>query len=208
MFPESKAGSGRDSKANRDQGCSTGGAISESDTVIITTAANFERLWEEAQIAVDEAESVRNLAKILSSERGREFISNLDRTGTELCIEILDKVRSGLPSSIHGYSLTNGMIQGLAKHAPRATEKQIFLNTLMKLAGKHLRLPSSMVITEGNDFSCSRWICAAGGFADIRQGWCNGYTVAVKTIRLHASDNLEQVGKVSGKSVFAPWRRH
>ena len=152
MFPESNAGSGGDSRTNSDQVHSTGGAISESDTVI-TTAANFERLWEEARITVDEAESVRNLAKILSSERGREFILNLDRAGAELCTEILDKVRTGPPSTIHGCPLTNGIIQGLAKHALRAAEKQIFLDTLTKLAGKHSRPPSSIVITMETDFN-------------------------------------------------------
>jgi hypothetical protein len=45
------------------------------------------------------------------------------------------------------WSLTNAMIHGLAKHKLHAAEKQAFFGTLRRLAGKHARLPGSMVIT-------------------------------------------------------------
>ena len=202
MFLELTAGPGSDSEANCDKNCTAGGAVSDSGTVI-EKAADFGRLSKNAQVAVNEVESVRNLARVLSSERGRKSILNLDRAGARLCIDILDKVRlPSTPSTIHGCSLTDVMIQGLAEQKLRADKRQIFLNTLIKLAGKHSRLPSSMVITERNDFSCSSQIYASGGFADIRQGRCNGCTVAVKTLRLSQADNPEQTRKVSRESIF------
>lgn len=201
-FPESTTRPGGGYKANRDKDRSADDAGSKSDTVI-AKVADFERLAKKAQVAVNEAESVQNLAKILSSERGRESVLNLDREGAGLCIEILDKVRFCPPSTIHRFSLTNAMVQGLAGHKLRTADKKIFLNTLMKLAGKHSRLPSSMMITERNDFSSCSQICASGGFADIRQGRCDGYTVAVKTLRLDGV-NPKHVSEVSKNNVFAP----
>lgn len=200
-FPESTAGPGGDFEANCGEDCAAGSAGSKSDTAI-EKVADSERLMKGAQAAVNEVESVRKLARILSSERGRESVLGLNRAGAELCIEILDKVRSGPPSTIHGCLFMNGMIQGLAEHELRAAEKQIFLNTLMKLAGKHSKLPNSMVITERNGFSFSGKICASGGFADIGQGLCNGYTVAVKTLRVSQMDDLELARKVSKEDIL------
>ena len=58
--------------------------------------ADFDNLWKESRTAADKAESVRTLAKVLSVEDGREFISNLELVEAELCIEILDHVSSNL----------------------------------------------------------------------------------------------------------------
>ena len=56
-------------------------------------ATEFSKLWEQVRTAADEAESVRTLAKILSSKDGRTFIvENLGLSDAELCIEILDCV--------------------------------------------------------------------------------------------------------------------
>ena len=65
-------------------------------------ADNFNKQWKKARAAMDEAESVRALAKILSSKDGRTFILDLEPPEAELCIEILDYVSSNPPSRIHG----------------------------------------------------------------------------------------------------------
>jgi len=62
-------------------------------------ADNFDQLWKKVR-AVDEAESIRTLAKILSSKDGRTFIFNLEPSDAALCIEILDHV-SPSPSIRH-----------------------------------------------------------------------------------------------------------
>jgi hypothetical protein len=58
--------------------------------------ADFDNLWKESCTAADKVESVRTLAKVLSLEDGREFISNLELVEAELCIEILGHVSSNL----------------------------------------------------------------------------------------------------------------
>jgi hypothetical protein len=55
---------------------------------------DFDKLWKGSRTAADNAESVRTLAKVLSLEDGREFISNLELVEAELCIGILDHVSS------------------------------------------------------------------------------------------------------------------
>jgi hypothetical protein len=64
-------------------------------------AVDFNRLWKKARTAADEVESVRILAKILSSEDGREFISDLEPPEAELCIEILDHVSLNPPFPVN-----------------------------------------------------------------------------------------------------------
>lgn len=58
-------------------------------------ADDFNKLWKKVRAAatVDEAESVRTLAKILLSKDGRAFVLNLKQSDAVLCIEILDHVR-------------------------------------------------------------------------------------------------------------------
>ena len=89
------------------------------------------------------------------------------------------------------------MVQGLAGHQLHAAEKQVFFSTLRRLAGKHARLPDSMVITDKIDYSASSQPRALGGFADIRKGEYKGGTVAVKTLRVGETDNSEKIRKVS-----------
>ena len=59
-------------------------------------AVDFGSLWERARAAAtsNEAESVRQMAEILSSKDGRTFISDLGPSDAELCIEILDHVNT------------------------------------------------------------------------------------------------------------------
>jgi len=87
------------------------------------------------------------------------------------------------------------MIQGLAEHKLRSSEKQAFFGTLRKLAGKHARLPDSMVITDKIDFSNQPH--TSGGFADIKQGQYKGFNVAVKTLRVGEGDNFDKIRRVS-----------
>ncbi|KAF9644384.1 kinase-like protein [Thelephora ganbajun] len=144
-------------------------------------AIDFNKLWKEARTTEDEAGSVRALAKILSSKDGRTFILNLEQTEAELCIEILD--------------------HGLAEHKLHASEKQTFFGTLRRLAGKHARLPDSMVITDNIDFSSPTQPQTSGGFADIKPGRYKGHTVAVKTLRVAMTDNFEKIRKQFCKEV-------
>jgi hypothetical protein len=68
---------------------------------------DFDKLWKGSRTAADNAESVRTLAKVLSLEDGREFISNLELVEAELCIGILDHVSSNPPPTItEGHSPT------------------------------------------------------------------------------------------------------
>jgi hypothetical protein len=65
-------------------------------------AIDFSKLWKKASAVatVDEAESVRTLAKILLSQDGRKFILDLEPLDAALCIEILDHVSPNPPFSI------------------------------------------------------------------------------------------------------------
>ena len=62
-------------------------------------AIDFNELWRKvrADATADEAESVRTLAKILSSKEGRTFVLNLGQSDAVFCIEILDHVSSDPP---------------------------------------------------------------------------------------------------------------
>jgi serine/threonine protein kinase len=165
-------------------------------------SVNFDRLWGEARIATSEAESVRTLAKILSSKDGRKFISNLELADAELCIEILDHVRM-IPYRPHPTVFHQSYIQALVEHKLHASEKQAFFGTLRRLAGKHARLPNSVVIKGEIDFSDPTQPQTSGGFADIKPGKYKGCTVAVKTLRVSMADDLDKIRKVSKEFVFA-----
>ena len=93
------------------------------------------------------------------------------------------------------------MTQGLTEHKLRSSEKHTLFNTLRRLAGKHARLPDSMVVTDEIDFSTSRQLHAAGGFADIKQGQYKGFDVAVKTLRVGVEDNFDKIRRVSWRQV-------
>ena len=93
------------------------------------------------------------------------------------------------------------MTQGLTEHKLRSSEKHALFNTLRRLAGKHARLPDSMVITDEIDFSTSRQLHAAGGFADIKRGQLKGFDVAVKTLRVGVEDNFDKIRRVSSRQV-------
>ena len=61
-------------------------------------AHDFQRTWGNALASVDEA--VQTLAQISLSAEGREFLNNLERGEAGLCVELLDRVRSYLVSSL------------------------------------------------------------------------------------------------------------
>ena len=85
---------------------------------------------------------VRTMAKILSSNDGRTIMLE-----AELCTEILDHMSSNSPLSISdGCSqIQSSNVQGLAEHKLHSSEKPRFFDTLWTLAGKHARLPNSMI---------------------------------------------------------------
>ena len=175
-------------------------------------ATDFNGQWKNARTATDEAESVRTLTKILSSKEGRTFVFNLDPQDATFCIEILDHVsplQSHSPPPILPHlsdpvtqkSVCVYTSQGLTKHQLHGAEKQKFFATLRRLAGKHARLPQSMVITDKIEYS-SNQPQKSGGFADIKPGRYRECDVAVKVLRVAKSDNFEKIRKVSGKRAF------
>ena len=93
-------------------------------------------------------------------------------------------------------------IQALAEHKLLPSEKQAFFCTLRRLAGKHGRLPDSMVITDGLDIPNSGQPFAWSVFADIKRGKYGGHAVAVKTMRVGWSDNIGKIRRVSMEDVF------
>lgn len=59
-----------------------------------------------------------------------------------------------------------------------------------------------MVITDKVEISNSGQPYTSGGFADIKQGRYNRHTVAVKIMRVAASDDFEKIRKVSRRDIF------
>jgi len=70
---------------------------SPSSSFMSAMATDFGELWKKARTEKGETESVRTLAKILSSKEGRVFIQDLDPPDAEFCIEILDHVSQNPP---------------------------------------------------------------------------------------------------------------
>ena len=170
-------------------------------------ATDFNGQWKKARTAAttDETESIRTLTEILSSKEGRTFVFNLEPQDAASCIEMLDHVSPNpIPHPIRHplivtYRCNDSIfdIQGLAGHQLRGVEKQAFFVTLRRLAGKHARLPQSMVITDKIEYS-SNQPQKSGGFADIKPGRCGGCAVAVKALRVARTDNFEKIRKVRG----------
>ena len=161
-------------------------AFSFSSTSVVPPAivpeTDFRELWTKARTAKDEKVAVRTMAEILRRQEVYLFFG-ISGCGILLCInpgprEIASAV------SLPRCSLTNAVIQGIAEHDLRASEKQAFFNTLRRLAGKHVRLPNWIVIPDKIDDSRSGQLRTSGGFADIRQGQYRGFTVAVRTLRV------------------------
>ena len=156
-------------------------------------ARDFERMWKDIASPNDEARAVRALAEILTEKEGRTFISSLERDDAEVCIDVLDNVSSNCVHSLVCNLKRFG--QGIAGHRLNATERQIFLIALRRLAESHGRLPDSMVITEKIEIEPK--VLANGGFADVRLGRHMGCLVAVKTLRVPATSDIQMVKKVS-----------
>ena len=163
---------------------------------------DFNKLWAKVRTAENEAGAVRALIQILTSKDGRMFISGLELSDGVLCIEILDHVRSYLPSAVH-HARSSMPVQALAEHDLLPFEKQVVFVTLRRLAGIHGRLPDSMVITEKVHMPNSGQPYTSGGFADIKQAEYKEHLVAVKTMRVAASDDFEKIRRVSGENAFA-----
>ena len=94
---------------------------------------------------------------------------------------------------------SDDFIQGLAEHQLRRSEKQAFFSALRRLAGKHARLPQSMVITDKINYAYGQ-PQTSGGFADVKPGWYRGRAVAVKELRVTITDKFEKIREVSGKA--------
>lgn len=85
--------------------------------------------------------------------------------------------------------------QGIAGHDLEITEEQAFLVTLRRLSGSLGRLPGSITISERIEVEGK--ILASGGFADVRTARYMGHLVAVKTLRVAMTDDLQKIRKVS-----------
>ena len=83
------------------------------------------------------------------------------------------------------------MIQGLVVHKLHSSEKHTFFSTLRRLAGKHVRLPNSMIIADKIDFSAISQPHTSGSFMDIKPGQYKGCTVAVKSLRVAITNNFK-----------------
>ncbi|KAF9789239.1 kinase-like domain-containing protein [Thelephora terrestris] len=142
---------------------------------------DFNGLWLKARTTEDEAESVRTLAEILSSKDGRMFILNLGSSDAEPCIELMD-------NSLTGHKLCT-------------RDKTTFFGCLRKLAGRHARLPNSMVIRDEISFSESMNPYISCGLTDLKLGQYKGCTVAVKRMRETMADGLEKIRKRFCKEV-------
>ena len=66
---------------------------------------------------------------------------------------------------------------------------------LRRLAERHELLPDRMVVTE--EIEVSDEIAISGGFGDVNPGTYMGDRVAVKTARVAAQDDLQQIRKVN-----------
>ena len=166
-------------------------------------AKNFQKLWQDLTSLTDETMAIRALANILVDREGRAFVSSLDRTSAEYCIDILDRVSSDpRPSPFPSSSFHQGIAEGNLR---TTAEKQVFFVTLRRLTGIHGKLPESMVIRE--EIEVGKQILASGGFADVRSGTCKGHLVAVKTLRVAEIDDLQKIRKVStnGISSYSFW---
>ena len=161
---------------------------------------DLNALWAKVRAAENEAEAVRGLAQILSSKEGRMLVLGLALTDRLLCIEILDHVRQNPLSTLYD-PLSEVQTQALAENNLPSSEEQVFFGTLMELKAMHGRLLDSMKITEKLDIPKSPQPYKSGGFADIKQAQYNGHAVAVKTMRVAASDDFKKIRKVSEENV-------
>ena len=85
-------------------------------------------------------------------------------------------------------------------HTLKPHERSSFLLVLRRLAEHHELLPDRMVISEKIEVSDE--VLVAGGYGDIRSGTYMDGLVAVKTARVAAQDNLQQIRKVGINGIF------
>ena len=149
-----------------------------------------QKFWETVLDTIDVA--IRILGHALSSAEGREFFCALGPRDAGLCLELLDRVSRYFPSS-HNSQTT---LQGLTKRPLDGGLKKIFLLTIITLAGRHGRLPSSFAITDKVEVSDK--ILASGGFADVRPGACGNRPVAVRTLRISPGGDMNKIRNVRG----------
>jgi len=156
----------------------------------------FQKSWGDALASVDEA--VRILAQISLSPGGREFLNNLERGEAGLCAELLDRVRSYIPSYLA--SPTETIPQGLTRHSFDQPTRQSFLIVLTESVKRRRRLPDSIVITEKT--MAEENVHTSGGFWDVRRGTLNNSAIAIKTPRITTTTDVEKIREVSWKFPF------
>jgi hypothetical protein len=85
-------------------------------------------------------------------------------------------------------------LQGLSNRPLDGGLKKTFLLTLITLAGRHGRFPSSLAITDKIEVSDT--ILASGGFADVKPGVYGDRRVAVKVLRVSPTSEMEKIRNV------------
>lgn len=155
-------------------------------------AYDFQESWRNALISADEA--VRTLAQITLSPEGRKFLNNLERGEAGLCMELLDRVRSHIVSSL-AFALLKTTPQGLTKHAFNQATRQSFLIVLIEFTKHRRRLPDSTMITERT--MAAEEVYTSGGFWDVRLGTLNNSAIAIKTPRFTVTTDVEKIREVS-----------
>ena len=98
------------------------------------------RFWETVLDTIDVA--VRILGHGMPSVEGREFMCALGPRDAGLCRELLDRVSRFFLS----FRSSQTDLQGLTKRVLDRWLKNTFLLTMITLAGRHGRLPSSFTI--------------------------------------------------------------
>ena len=149
-----------------------------------------QRFWETVLDTIDVA--IRILGHAMSSTEGREFIYALGPRDAGLCLELLDRV-SRCFLSFHS---SQTPLQGLTKRPLDGGLKKTFLLTMITLAGRHGRLPSSFAISDNVEVLDK--ILASGGFADVRPGVYGNRPVAVRTLRVSPGSDMNKIRNVRG----------
>ena len=152
------------------------------------------RFWETVLDTIDVA--VRILGHGMPSVEGREFICALGPRDAGLCRELLDRVSRFFLS----FRSSQTDLQGLTKRVLDRWLKNTFLLTMITLAGRHGRLPSSFTIVDKVEVSDK--FPTSGGFADVGIGVYENRLVAVKTLRVSLGSGTNKVRNVRSPRVI------
>jgi len=85
-------------------------------------------------------------------------------------------------------------ILGLTKRSLDGRLKETFLFTMITLAGRRGRLPSSFAMMDKVEVSDK--ILPSGGFADVRTGVHEGLPVAVRALRVSPGSDMNKIRNV------------